>query len=139
MATQRLQKPSKDALALSDCFILMKTTYDLDRKLIRELTAMDKEKFEEIEKEIMELEPGQAFIYFPHELIKVEFKFPNSLKEIKVNKTKEEENKESIETIEKESNKENKKETEEIKEKVEEKEEIKSEIIKRLLKGDKNE
>ena len=148
MTTQRLQKASKDVLALSEAFIFFKIIYDIDRKLIRELINEEKEFFESLENDLMKLEKGKAIYYVPFKYYYVEFKYPDEVSTIFILEDREKRIKED--TLELKEEKETKEETQETKKEENKQEEqnkenliMKSEIARRLLKrmkqGDANE
>lgn len=63
LITQRLTKPNKEALALSESFIIFKTTYHLDTERLRELFGLTKESFEEAREQIITLKVGDYLFY----------------------------------------------------------------------------
>jgi len=63
MISQRPQKVDKNALALSDYYIIMRLTHNLDLNAVKELFGLSSVEFQPLAQEIKKLNVGECIIY----------------------------------------------------------------------------
>ena len=79
MITQRTQKADKNVLALSDYYVVMGLTHNLDLKAVQELVGLDSESFEPLKKSIKNLGVGKCeVVKFSGETEKAVFDMVNN-------------------------------------------------------------
>jgi hypothetical protein len=86
LTTQRLQKVDKNAIALSDYYVVFRINHFLDLTMLNELLGLEKKEFTELENKIKTLKVGEYMLFDAVEQTKKFFDAND--KEIKLNQTK---------------------------------------------------